>query len=176
MRKPGEDPSLSRPSAARRLMALSFLGLTRALPKENRGCGLWNSVLLPLRRIEPRHFVRPASPGLLRYLGRQHALISASVSSSCVPPAAQGVKQRHELEARRRQIIFHAQRISLELTAHHNAGVLQLAKLQGEHLVGDGGIVPAQVAEAFRALLQIVDQQTRPATAEYLHHFFDGTA
>jgi hypothetical protein len=42
--------------------------------------------------------------------------------------------------------------------------------------VRDGGVVPAQVAEAFGALLQVVDQQAGPAAADDLHHFLDGTA
>ena len=112
---------------------------------------------------------------LFCHLDRQRTGLTAA-SVSRIPPAAQRVKQRYERETSRRQIIFHAQRISLEFTARDNAGVLQLAKLQSEHLVRNRGVVPAQVAEAFRALLQIVDQQTGPAAADDLHHFFDGTA
>ncbi len=51
-----------------------------------------------------------------------------------------------------------------------------VAKLEGEHPVRDGRIVPTQVAEPFGALLQIVDQERRPPAAQDLHHFLDGTS
>jgi hypothetical protein len=177
MRKPGEDPSLSRPPAARRLTVcqLKAFAVTRCVSKEfqpdlSRGLRTDHAVdgrggLAGELTYRPR---------LFRHLDRQRASLTAA-NFSRIPPATQRIKQRHEREPSRRQIIFHAQRISLEFTALDNAGVLQLAKLQGEHPVRDGGVVPAQVAEAFRALLQIVDQQTGPATAYDLHHFFDGT-
>src|SRR6185295_9142433 len=89
----------------------------------------------------------PRALRLFHYLDRRRAILTAA-SSSCIPPATQRVKQRHQLETSRRQIIFHAQRIALEFTARDNARVLQLAKFQSEHPVRDGGVVPAQVAEA----------------------------
>src|SRR4029453_4239943 len=58
----------------------------------------------------------------------------------------------------------------------HEADLLELAQLQGQHPVRDRGIVAPQVAESFGAVLEIVQQQRGPASAQHLHDLLDRTA
>lgn len=69
-----------------------------------------------------------------------------------------------------------AARIAFVLGATNDTRVLELPKLERQHPVRDRWIVPAQIAEPFRAVLEVIEEQRRPAPAQHLHHFFDRTA
>ena len=99
-----------------------------------------------------------------------------TTAGSALPPVAQGVDQRHQPQARRREIVFDAQRIARPRRAADHARPFELAQLQRQHAMRQRGVVAPEVAEALGAVLQIVEQQGRPATAQQAHGLFDWAA
>lgn len=92
-------------------------------------------------------------------LGREEGAVIHSGGYSRLsplPPFAQRVYERHQLQAELRQIVLDPQRIAFESRTAHDAGVFQLAQFQRQYPVRDGRVVSPQVAEALGAVLQII--------------------